>query len=63
MTKIIMLFWVMTTNGDITEPQEIGNFLTMEACEIAAESLTESNPKEKRTYGYAVVATCLSVPK
>lgn len=62
MTKIILLFWVIT-NGNITEPQEIGNFLSMEACEIAAESLTEANPKEKKTYRYNVVAMCMVVPK
>jgi hypothetical protein len=62
MTKIILLFWVIT-NGDITEPQEIGSFKSMEACQVAAESLTESNPKEKRTYKYNVIATCVVVPK
>lgn len=63
MTKIIMLFWVLTAEGQITEPQEIGGFLSMEACEVAAESLTEKNPKEQRTHGYAVIATCVEVPK
>lgn len=63
MTKIIMLFWVLTAEGQITEPQEIGNFRSMEECEAAAVSLTESNPKEQRTHGYAVIATCVEVPK
>ena len=61
MTKIILLLWVIT-NGDITEPQEIGNFMTMAECEVAAESLTESNPKAKMTYKYNIVATCIEVP-
>lgn len=67
MSKIIMLFWVMTSSGEITEPQRIGDdtigFRTMEACEIAAESLTETNPKEQRTHGYAVIAKCIEVPR
>ena len=62
MTKIVLMFWVMTS-GDVTEPQEIGSFPSMEACQIAAESLTASNPKEKKTYKYAVIAQCISVPK
>jgi len=61
MTKIILLFWVITSS-DITEPQQIGNFMTMEACRIAADSLTEPNPKDTVT-GYAVVAKCVVVPK
>lgn len=61
MTKIVMIFWVLA-NGSITEPQEIGNFKTMGECETAAESLTVSNPREKRTYGYAVIAKCILVP-
>lgn len=63
MTKIIMLFWVLSHSGDVTEPQKIEGFVSMEACQIAAESLTESNPKEKATHRYAVVAQCLQVPK
>ena len=62
MTKIIMMFWVLT-NSNITEPVEIGNFRTMEECEVAAHSLTVSNPKEKRTFGYVVIARCIEVPK
>ena len=63
MTKVVMLFWVLSHSGEITEPQRIEGFKTIEACEVAAESLTESNPKEKATYRYAVVAQCLQVPK
>ena len=63
MTKIIMLFWVLTDTGAVTEPQEIGNFRTMEECEVAAVSLTETNAKLKATHKYAIIAQCIVVPK
>lgn len=65
MTKVILIFWVMTNTG-LSEPQTIGadglGFTTMEACQIAAESLTEPNPKDT-TSSYAVIAKCVTVPR
>lgn len=63
MNKIILLFWVLSSDGSVTEPQEIDGWFDMAECEAAAVSLTESNPKAKATYKYAVVAQCLTVPK
>lgn len=63
MTKIIMLFWVLTDGGQITEPQRIEGFMSMEACQVAAESFTESNPRSEATHKYAKIAMCLEVPK
>ena len=59
MTKTVLILWALA-NGVITEPQEIGNFKTMAECEIAAESLTESNPRDE-TGSYAVIAKCAEV--
>lgn len=63
MTKIIMLFWVLHGSDGITEPQTFEGWRSMSECETAAESLTESNPREQRTHDYAVIATCMEVPK
>lgn len=62
MTKIILLFWVLSDVG-VSEPQEIDGWRTMEECEAAAVSLTEANPKSQNTYRYALIAQCLTVPK
>ena len=61
MTKIVLLFWVLTDGGNITEPQQFDGWLTMHACLTAAESLTEENPKV--TNKYAVIAQCVEVPR
>lgn len=63
MTKIIMLFWVLTDAGQVTEPIEYDGWRSMEECRTAAESFTESNPKLRNTHRYAVIATCVEVPK
>jgi hypothetical protein len=61
MMKIMLIWWVMTDSG-ITEPVEYDGWVSMEACEIAAESLTEPNPKDDSA-GFAVIARCVEVPK
>lgn len=63
MNKIILLFWVLSSDGSVTEPQEFDGWFSMAECEVAAESLTESNAKAKATYKYAVIAQCITVPK
>lgn len=63
MTKIVLLFWILTDGGQITEPQKFEGWKSMSECETAAESLTESNPKLRNTYKYAMIATCVEVPK
>jgi hypothetical protein len=62
MTKIIMVWWVITSAGEITEPVVWEGWMSMEACEIAAESFTAPNPKS-RTHKYGIVASCQVVPK
>jgi hypothetical protein len=61
MTKIILLFWVLTANGNITEPQRFEGWSSMAECEVAAVSLTEENIQLKATHKYAVIARCIQV--
>lgn len=63
MTKIIMLWWVLTDGGQITEPQKFEGWRSMQECQTAAESFTMSNPKHQATFKYAVAAMCVEVPK
>jgi hypothetical protein len=61
MTEIVLFLWVITS-GDIALTQ-IDGFLSMEACEAAAESFTENNPKKVNDIPFGMVAKCEIVPK
>lgn len=60
MTKIIMLFWVLSPKGDIVA-HEIGDWYTMERCNAAAVSLTEPNPADG--WSPLIAVRCMEVPK
>lgn len=63
MMKIVMLWWVLTDAGQITEPQRFEGWRSMDECETAAESLVMSNPRQQATFKYNVAAMCMEVPK
>ncbi len=63
MTKIVMLWWVLTDAGQVTQPEVIEGWRSLAECETAAVSLTESNPRLRATYKYNVAAVCMEVPK
>lgn len=62
MIRYALLFWVLH-GGNVTEPQMIEGFRTEQECLVAAESLTESNPREETTHRFAVIARCVVVPR
>lgn len=62
MTKIVLMFWALVP-GDVTEVTLIDGWFSMEECETAAESLTESNPRTIADMKMNVVAKCMEVPK
>jgi hypothetical protein len=61
-TKIILIFWAFTTSGS-PEKTIIEGWRSMEACVIAAESLTASNPTLIADMKLRLVAKCVVVPK
>lgn len=63
MTKIVMVWWIITANGFSTEPVEWDGWMSMEECETAAESFTETNPRRTSPVQYGIVAKCVEVPK
>ena len=63
MNKIVMLFWVLTDAGQVSQPERIEGWRSMDECETAAESLVVSNPQMKATFKYNVAAMCIEVPR
>lgn len=63
MTKIVLIVWMLVGGSGVSEPVTIeGNWVSLSECQVDAESLTLDNPKEARTYGYAVITKCVEIP-
>lgn len=60
--KIVLIWWVMSNAGAITEPVEWDGWMTMKECETALESFTEPNLKTQ-TWRYAIVGYCVERPR
>jgi len=62
MTKIVLVWWVISSTGAVTQPIEWDGWLTMKSCEIALESFTAPNPKAT-DYKYGIIGKCVEVHK
>ena len=62
MSKIVLIWWVVTSSGQITEPIEWDGWMSMDECETALESFTEPGP-QSTTFNYGIVGYCKEIPK
>jgi hypothetical protein len=62
MTKIVMIWWVITNAGAITEPVEWDGWKSITECETALESFTHPG-LQTRTWKFGIVGYCKEIPK
>lgn len=62
MTKIVMVWWIITSAG-VTEPIEWDGWMSMEECQTALDSFVMPNPRRSSPEPYGIVGKCVEVPK